>query len=449
MQPAQIEPMSENQNRNPVSSPSTFSSPSAPSSFYVKFLNSLVVPKSIWLIGLAMGLINISFVVVFSLSPLYLKKVVGITAFWIVQLEHAVDALSYVMKLMSGVISDYFRRRKPLMLAGYFFTVISKPIIAIAASSLFVGISGQVLIVFARVFERIGNGIQSTPRDALVSDLAPAEHRARSLGLMRALGVGGSCLGGVLGFMGMHYTNDSFEQVFWIACLPAFMAMCILILFIKDPKTHVDSDGSAVKSQNTRRSIKFSDLKLLGMKYWLLMIVVLLFMMARFNESLIILYTNEFLNVKDTYAPLIISLYGLSYSLSSYYSGRVADRFGRKAVLIFGIGSLVVSDGFMFAGEDLLTVFIGIFIWGIQMGTVLNTFLSMITDYVPEDLRGTGIGMFHLISSIGALMAGAAAGFIVRDYGADFVFLGSLCVGVISLLMALKLLPSREKIFQS
>lgn len=445
MQPAQVEPMAKKPSNQSNSSIPTFPVSHSSSNFF----NKLVVPKGIWLVGLVMCLINISFVVVFSLSPLYLKKVVGITTFWIVQLEHTVEALSYVMKLFSGMISDYFRRRKPLMLMGYFFTVISKPIIAIAASPLLIGASGQVLIVFARFFERFGNGIQSTPRDALVSDMAPAAHRARSLGLMRSLGVAGSCLGGVLGYVGMLYTNDSFEHVFWIACLPAFLALCILAIFVKDPKTHVDTDGSIVKVKATRRAIKFSDIKLLGFKYWLLMAVVLLFFMARFNESLIVLYTNEFLNIRDAYAPLIISLYSSSYSLSSYLSGRIADRFGRKAVLIFGIGTLVISDGLMYIGQDVPVIFVGIFIWGIQMGTVLNTFLSLITDYVPEDLRGTGIGMFHLISSIGSLMAGWAAGTIAQSHGTENVFLASLIVAIGAMLLAYQLLPSREKVLKS
>lgn len=448
MQPAQLKPMPDNtpnssfrnpgeNNKSSVTRSSNFSTPPLFSALKTRFSNNLIVPPSIWLIGLVMCLINISFVVVFSLSPLYLSKTMGVNNYWIVQLEGIVESLSYIMKLFSGVISDYFRRRKPLMLLGYFFTVMSKPILAIS--------SGPFMVACARLFERFGNGIQSTPRDALVGDLAPAAHRARSLGLMRSLGVAGSCLGGILGFFAMGWTNGDYQQVFWIACVPAFIAFCILAVFIKDPKTHVDTDGKIVQVKNNRRPIKFSDVKLLGVQYWILMIVVVIFMMARFSESLMVLYTHNSFGLDQMLVPLIMSLYNFSYSISSYISGLIADRFGRKAVLIFGIGTLIASDFFLFTGKNLTEVFIGIFIWGIQMGSVLNTFMSLITDYVPEDLRGTGFGMFHLISSIGALLAAQAASSISHYYGIEYVFFASMIMGICALLATFILLPSKEK----
>lgn len=453
MQPAQLKPMADKTHSSHFEEPkkvdnqssfqpsliqsSKLSTSSLFSSLTNRLSKNLIVPPSIWLVGMVMCLINISFVVVFSLSPLYLSKTMGMNTFWITMMEHIVEGLSYVMKLLSGIISDYFRRRKPLMLLGYFFTVISKPILAISV--------GPYMVFCARLLERFGNGIQSTPRDAMVGDIAPAAHRARSLGLMRSLGVAGSCLGGVLGFFAMGWTNGDFQQVFWIACIPAFVAFCLLAVFIKDPKTHVDVDGKIVQVKKDRRPIKLNDIKLLGFRYWILMIIVVIFMMARFSETLMVLYTHNSFGLEQALVPLIMTLYNFTYSVSSYASGLIADKFGRKAVLMVGIGALIASDYLLFTGSNLTAIFIGIFIWGIQMGTTLNSFMSLITDYVPEDLRGTGFGMFHLISSVGSLMAGLAAGSISHYYGVEFVFCASMIMGILALIASFILLPSQKK----
>ncbi len=459
MQPAQLKPMSDKMPSNssikygeefsnsslpssiPYSSTSDSTSAFARFSFISRFKHNLIVPRSIWLIGFVMCLINISFVVVYSLSPLFLYQVMGVSTFLIVQLEHAVEGLSFLMKLFSGIISDYFRRRKPLMLLGYSLGVMSKLVFALAASTSMV----VPLVICSRFFERLGNGLQSTPRDALVGDIAPAAHRARSLGLMRSLGTAGSCLGGILGFVAMLYTDGNFQQVFWIACIPAIIALCLLAACIKEPKTHVDTDGKILEVKKDRRPIKLSDLKLLGPHYWALMVIVVIFMLARFSEAVLVLYTNNSLGLNQMFAPLIVSLYSVSTSLSTYPSGLIADKCGRKAVLVFGICALIVSDFFLFAGRDLTEVFIGIFIWGIQMGVVQNTFMSLIADYIPEDLRGTGFGMYYLISSVGALIAGSAGSTILKYYGAQYVFLGSMAMGICALLALLILLPSKKK----
>jgi MFS family permease len=395
------------------------------------------LPPTVWMVGLVMCLVNISYVVIYSLSALYLNSSLGVEIRLIGLLEGTAEALSFIMKLFSGMVSDYFRQRKPLMLLGYCMTVISKPLMAVCPNF--------YAVFVCRACERIGNGLQATPRDAIVGDVAPAGQRAASFGLMRSLGTVGSCCGGLFGLLAMWYTGNNFQQVFWIASIPAFIALILLAIYVKEPKSHIAQDGHIIQLKKSRRPLKFADLSALGRNYWMLMVVVLIFMSARFSETLMVLYSHNNFGFSKTYAPLVMSLYNLPYSLSSYPSGVLADKYGRKAVMLFGTMALVIADYFLYTASDLWVFFIGVFFWGIQLGIVHNMFLSLITDYVNEELRGTAIGAYYLVSAVGSFAAGAGGGQISQYYGIQTIFGGSFIVGLLALGAMLFLLPGRKK----
>ena len=252
-------------------------------------------------------------------------------------------------------------------------------------------------------------------------------------------------MGGILGFLAMLYTANNFQQVFWLASIPAFIAFIVLAFYVKEPKSHVDNDGKVIKIKSSRRPIRFEDLKNLGKNYWTLMIIVLIFMAARFSETLMVLYSHNTFGMDKTYAPLIMSMYNLTYSASSYPSGLFADKYGRKTVMLFGVFSLALSDFFMYTATSLPMFFVGVVLWGIQLGIVHNMFVSLITDYVHEDVRGTAIGTYYLIAAIGSFAAGAGGGFISHHYGIQTIFLGSLVVGSLALAAIFMLLPNKKE----
>ncbi len=421
----------------PILVPST--SQSSLQNKLLQFISFTIVPASVWVIGSMMCLINISFVMIYSLSALYLNTSLGISTVWIGLLEGVVEGTSFLMKLCSGMLSDYLRRRKIIMVVGYSLTVISKPLLALSTSF--------GVVFAARLFERLGNGIQATPRDAMVSDIAPAKHRGACFGLMRSLGTAGSFMGGILGVTAMYLTHNNFQNVFWIATIPAVCAITILIFFVKDPrKKLINSATHQTMKKEERRPIHFSDLFLLGRPYWMLMIIVSIFMMARVSETLMVLHAHNNFGLEKTYAPFIMSLYNATYCLSSYPSGWLSDRFGRHMVLAFGVGALVVSDFFLSSATSLYGVFIGVVIWGIQMGVAQNIFVSLIADYVPADLRGTGFGFYYLISAISSVIAGLGGGTITHYYGVATTFFASMIVAIIALLVLLVFLPKTQKV---
>lgn len=402
-----------------------------------KIVHKSHVPPSVWIVGAVMCLINLSFVVVYSLSAVYLNVSLGISMVWVGLLEGTVEAISFLMKLCSGMVSDYLKRRKPIMVLGYFLTVISKALM---------GLSTSFGIVFAaRMMERLGNGIQATPRDAMVGDMAPAAHRGKSFGLMRSLGTAGSFLGGLLGVMAMKMTNQDFQKVFLVATIPAFIAFMLLVVFVKEPRVQAATQASEHPVRTERRKIRWKDIQLLGKPYWALMLVVSIFMMARVSETLMVFHARDNFGWDTSYTPFIMSIYNITYCLSSFPGGWLSDRFGRFSVLGAGIVSLIVADLLLFSATTQTMLILGVLMWGVQMGVVHNTFISLITDYVPEDLRGTGFGIYYLIGAISSMLAGSGGGTITHYYGVTFAFGASFVIALISLISLLILLPQHKK----
>ena len=149
------------------------------------------IPASIWAIGFASMLLNISAVMIFGIAALYVKQILGVATGIVLLLEGFFEALAYVMKLFSGVISDYLRKRKLVMVWGFALTVIARLFFALSSSF--------GVLLTARILDRLGNGIQSTPRDALVGDLAPENIKGACFGLRQSLAVAGSFIGGFVG----------------------------------------------------------------------------------------------------------------------------------------------------------------------------------------------------------------------------------------------------------
>jgi len=407
------------------------------SRFLSSFFSSEIIPSGIWALGAAMFLINISVIMVYSLNALYLSTVMGISTIWIGVLEGVVEATSSFMKLFSGVLSDYLKKRKNIMLVGYAMTAISKPLLGISSSF-------GATFVF-RLVERVGNGVQSTPRDALIGDIAPTEHRGACYGLQRSLGLIGSISGGLLAWAAMSWTTDNFQSVFRLAFIPAIIAVGILYFAVKEPKhAHYANDIKVSKSQE-RHPIHWSDFKRLGKEYWGLMVMVAIFMLARVSETFIVLNAVKNFSLPRSYAPVIMILYNITYCLCSFPIGLVSDRIGRYKLLIVGISAFMFADLCIALAPNLYILFLGVLFWGCQMGISQNIFASLIADLAPEDLRGTGFGVFYLISGTSVIVGGAGAGRVADLYGEGSAFIMSLVIAGLSMVALLFFAPGKKK----
>ncbi len=362
------------------------------------------IPSTIIAIGVSSLLINASTSVIFAGSALYLKTVLGVSAASIGFLEAIVEAIAYAVRIFSGVISDYFKRRKTLMIIGYAMVTISKPLLALSHSF--------VQIFLARALDRVGNGIQASPRDALIGDEAPKKTKGACFGLRQSLSVAGSTLGAILGIVVMKLSNNNFELMFFLAGIPAVVAVFILIAFVKEKK-HPAHD---------RRKIRFKDAKLLGKKFWVLMAVVTVFMLGRFTEIFITLHACETFKLDLAYGTAISAIYNLISAFVSYPAGRISDKMDRTTLLLIGFFLLLLSHVLLGFAINLYMVFLGATIWGAQIGITQSIFATLVSDYVPKDLRGSGFGVYYLVVAVSSAVASALAGILYEGCGASCTF---------------------------
>lgn len=380
------------------------------------------IPASIWMIGFAMLLLNISATMVFCFAALFLGETLGVRTLWIGFVEGLTEGGAYATRLFSGVISDFLRRRKSVILIGYAMATLGRPILGLATS--------MSHVLFSRFLDRVGNGIQATPRDALIGDLAPPSRKGSCYGLKQAIGTAGSCIGGLVAMFVISWVGGSYRTVFLLAGIPALCAFLIVLFGIREPEENLHP-----KDKRKRHPIRWSDLGRLGGKYWGVMLIATIFMLARIGEPFLLMLARKNFGFQESSIPLILITYNLTYSLSSYPVGRLADLLNQRTLLAVGIFVLIVTDFILGTATTLPMMILGVSLWGVQMGIAQSIFSALVAELVPADLRGTGFGIFYLLSAVSVLCAGMAAGRIAELYGMSSAFLASGVIATISLLV--------------
>lgn len=365
---------------------------------------------------------------ILGIFGLYLKSI-GQSQTSIGFLEGLFEAISLFMKLLSGLLSDVFRNRKGLILVGYGLLVLSPPTIAASSSVL-----GSII---GRALNRLGNGIQSTPRDALVGDVAPKTMRGQCFGLKRSMGTFGSLSGGLIAFIAMHYFHFDFKEVFALALIPAIIGLLIIVFQVKNIQTDTEK-------KDDRRKFKISDIRELGTDYAWVMLIAAVFYLSRLEESFMPLYANLHLGLPKSEAPIIMVIYNITYSLSSYPIGILADRTNRIAFMGVGIFALILSDFCFFAATSMAEFWVGVILWGIQMGITMNTFTSIIVDITPKHLHGTAFGCYYLVYALVAIIANSYAGLVSEKLGNQYAYLLSGIIASLSLIILVLVMKYRK-----
>jgi len=220
---------------------------------------------------------DVSSEMIHSLLPVFLVTALGASALTVGLIEGAAEATALIVKVFSGALSDYWGRRKPLAVLGYGLGALSKPLFALAASG--------GLVLAARLLDRIGKGIRGAPRDALVADLAPAEARGAAFGLRQSLDTVGAFIGPLLAIGLMFVWASDFRAVFWVAVIPAVLAVALLVFCVREPER--DSGRPVVNP------IRRQQLRRLPGAYWWVVGIGAVFTLARFSEAFLILRAGQ------------------------------------------------------------------------------------------------------------------------------------------------------------
>ncbi len=386
------------------------------------------IPGSIWALGFVSMFMDISSEMIHGLLPVFLVSVLGASTITVGLIEGIAEATASITKVFSGALSDYFGKRKLLAALGYGLAAFTKPLFPLAPS---VG-----WVVAARFIDRIGKGIRGAPRDALVGDLAPPHLRGASYGLRQSLDTVGAFAGPLLAIGLMALTLNDFRAVFWIAVVPAFVALALMIFGVQEPEARREP-GAA------RSPIRAADFRQLGAPYWWLVVIAAVLTLARFSEAFLILRAQS-LGLPVALAPIVLVVMNVVYAVSAYPAGRLSDRLDRRLVLVAGVVALIGADVALALASDVWLVMTGVAAWGLHMGLTQGLFAAMVTDTTPSRIRGTAFGVFNLVSGGAMLVASVLAGWLWHHYGAPATFYASAGFTALALLGFWKTLTGRR-----
>lgn len=376
------------------------------------------MPGGIWALGFVSMLMDISSEMIHALLPLYMVTVLGTSVLAVGLIEGIAEATASITKVFSGALSDRLGKRKLLAALGYGLGALSKPIFPLASS--------LDWLIGARFIDRIGKGIRGAPRDALVADITPPAIRGAAFGLRQTLDTVGAFLGPLLAIGLMWLTANHFQTVFWVAVIPAFLAVAVLLVFVHEPK-------QAEGTRRVRAPLSRRELARLGAGYWWVVGVATVFTLARFSEAFLIL-RGQAVGLAPMWAPAVLVLMGVAYSLSAYPAGALSDRVSRVAVLGAGLILLIAADLTLAFAPGIEGLIVGVVLWGLHMGFTQGIFAALIADCAPAELRGTAFGMFNLLTGLALLLASVIAGALWDTIGFQATFLMGGGFAVLTLL---------------
>lgn len=386
------------------------------------------LPGDVWALGFVSLFMDISSEMIHSLLPLFLASSLGASGALIGLIEGVGEATGSVTKLFSGWLSDKQGKRKPMTVLGYSVGAASKPLFAMA--------SGIGLVVFARFADRVGKGIRGAPRDALIADLVSPERRGAAYGLRQTLDTIGALLGPVIAIALMVLLQNNFRAVFWWAVLPAMVSVAILVIFVRDAKQPVEGTHQALVP--TQEGIKQ-----LGTTYWTVVGVGSFLTLARFSEAFLLLQ-GQAIGLTLAFAPVILIVMNITYTLTAYPAGVLSDRIDRKWLLVTGFLVLVIADITIALSSSMVALMFGVILWGIHMGITQGLLSKLVAGAAPANARGTAFGIFHLVIGVCLLAASFVAGLLWDSLGAYGTFLAGAGFAAAGLLAALFLLKSSQ-----
>ena len=380
------------------------------------------IPRSIWALGIVSLFMDLSSETIHSLLPVFMASALGASALTIGLVEGIAEATASITKVFSGALSDWIGRRKLLVVFGYGLAAVSKPLFPLA---------GTIGWVFAaRFMDRIGKGIRGAPRDALIADIAPPDLRGASFGLRQSLDTVGAFAGPLLAVGLMVLTHDNFRLVFWIATLPAFLAVFVLLVGVEEPRSVAGDDA-------VRKPLRLSDLQDLDERYWWLVGVAAVFTLARFSEAFLVLRALG-IGLDTAFVPLVLVVMNVVYTAAAYPVGALSDRIDRRNLLVIGFAVLALAELVLAAASGVGLLMVGVMLWGLHMGMTQGLLSALVADTAPAALRGTAFGMFNLAGGIALLLASGVAGWLWSAFGAATTFLagaGFTVLGIVCVMM--------------
>lgn len=358
--------------------------------------------RNIIILGLVSLFTDISSEMIYPLVPIYLTSVLGASPAVLGLIEGVSESLASLLRIVSGRVSDHFAMRKPLAIGGYGLSAVGKFLFVVATS--------WTGIFFARISDRLGKGIRTAPRDAMIADSSMAENRGRSFGLHRAMDTAGAVIGISLAYWLFTQYQGNYQILFWVAVIPAIIGV-ILLFFAQEVK---------IKKSTAIQKLTFSwaalDKRLRGF-----IIITFLFNLGNSSNQFLLVRAGNF-GFAPEQVVLLYLLMNISYFLVTYPAGRLSDYIGRRAVVVTGYTIYgLVYMGFAVAGSQNAIVVLFV-LYGLYTGLTEGVEKALLADMAPVNQTATVYGIHALTVGLALLPASLIAGLLWDTFGAAAAF---------------------------
>jgi MFS family permease len=395
-----------------------------------------LLPRNVFAISLVSLLNDASSEIIYPLLPIFLSLTLGASPGVVGLIEGAAESLSSLLKLFAGHFSDRRGKRKSFVVFGYVLSSFTRPLLAFAGSW------SQVLGL--RIADRLGKGIRTSPRDAMIADAVRVEERGLAFGFHRAMDHTGAVIGPLIGYLVLFYfaanqkapSAGDFTKIFLVASIPALAAVLVAFLFVRESsfKAQVDEKGAA-------RPVRFS-LRGFDGNFKRFLFILALFTLSNSSDLYLILRAQT-TGVSAPHTLLLWAAFHIVKVLSSIFGGDLSDRLGRRRLIVSGwILYAAVYAGFAFVSNE-VSVWILFLIYGIYFGLSEGAEKALVADLVPAEKRGTAFGLYNLAFGITVLPASLLMGALWDWRGPQTAFIVSALLGATAALLLLLLVKTR------
>ena len=358
--------------------------------------------------------------------PLFLANVLGVKAGIIGLIEGLAESTATLLKVVSGVLADRAGKKKALALWGYGLSGFTKPLLFFA--------TGWPLVLVVRVLDRIGKGIRTAPRDALIADVTAPEHRGRAFGFNKAMDKAGAVAGLVLAAGILYFdrtsqvalTRENYQALVLLSVVPGIASVFVLARWVRERPASPSVQASSVRLAWQALDGRF--------RAYLVLLVI--FTLGNSSDAFLMLRAQT-LGFQPVEIFLLLAAFNLVITLSSTPAGALSDRLGRRGLIVAGWAIYaVIYLGFAVASSawHVWALYLG---YGLYYGAFQGAASALVADLVPPELRGTAYGLFNGAIGVVALPASLLAGLLWDWYGPPAPFLAG---GVLALMAAVGML---------
>jgi MFS family permease len=383
--------------------------------------------RNVYALGAVSFFTDVSSEMVFSLLPVFILSLPGGSRALLGLIEGTAEALSYCLRAVSGYFSDRFRRRKAIVLTGYALSNAVKPLFATASTAL------DAFVI--RVADRVGKGVRTAPRDALISESVPGGRRGTAFGVHRTLDQLGAILGPVIASAAMLALGMTARGVFWLSLIPGTAALLVILLFVRE---RAGGAGGGFRPLVGLRGVLTTD-------FTRLLLVVGLFSIGAFNFSFVLLNAREF-GVGEPLIPIVYAVVNLTHTAVAIPAGALSDKIGKERVLIVGYGVFLAAALLLnLSPVGVPAAYLIAAVFGLYMGVVETVQRALVPGYAGPSLRGTAYGVYYLVVGSAFFVANAVVGALWELYGSTAASLYSVASSMIAIVAMLVFLKKRGK----